>query len=208
MNKENCIYCDMHRSDSSGTHYPWKRILLTQVPALVEVYKSSGVNLYTTLQRFPNKEHEDNEIEYCNLGFDFDSSADVSIAHEEAKRCVDYFTSNYSLGVSPEELMIYFSGNRGFHVTINAEVFEAEPQVDMVKIWRLLVNHLNKEWKFRTLDLAVYTRRRSWRIPNTIHTKTGLYKTPLTYDQLNTSLDNIRELAKKPADWIDLVEVL
>ena len=208
MNKEDCIYTDMHRSDVNGTHFPWKRVLITQVPALVDVYKSSGVNLYTTIQKFPNKEHEDQEVEYCNFGFDFDSSADVGIAHEEAKRCVDYFISNYSLGVSPEEMMFYFSGNRGFHITINAEVFEAAPQVDMIKIWRLLVNHLNKEWQLKTLDLAVYTRRRAWRIPNTIHTKTGLYKRALTYDEFNSSLESIKELAKSPCDWINLVEVL
>lgn len=208
MDKKNCIYTDMHRSDANGIHAPWKRVPLANVPELVDVYKSSGVNLYTTIQKFPNKEHEDQEVEYCNFGFDFDSSADVGIAHEEAKRCVDYFISNYSLGVSPEEMMFYFSGNRGFHITINAEVFEAAPQVDMIKIWRVMVNHLNKEWKFRTLDLAVYTRRRAWRIPNTIHTKTGLYKLALTYEELNSSLESIKELAKEPCDWIDLLEVL
>jgi hypothetical protein len=208
MDKKDCIYTDMHRSDASGNHFPWKRVLITQVPALVDVYVNSNLNLYTTIQKFPNKEHEDQEVEYCNLAFDFDSSADVSLAHTDAKVCVGYFINNYSLGVSPEELMIYFSGNRGFHVTINAELFEAAPQVDMVKIWRVFVAHLNKEWQLKTLDLAVYTRRRAWRIPNTIHTKTGLYKRALLYSELNSSLENIRELAKSPADWIDLVEVI
>jgi len=208
MTKEDFKYVDMHRSDAGGTHYSWKRVPVLKVPKLVDAYKDANVNLYTTIQKFSNPVHEDPEIEYCNLGFDFDSASDVDIALTDARKCVDYFIKVYDLGVSPEEMMIYFSGNRGFHVTINAEVFQAGPQVDMIKIWRLLVNHINKELKLSTLDLAVYTKRRAWRIPLTIHTKTGLYKTPLTYEQLNSSLGNIKEIAKSPADWIDLVEVL
>jgi hypothetical protein len=208
MTKEDFKYVDMHRSDANGQHYSWKRVLIKQVPALVEVYVDKGFNLYTTIQKFANKEHEDPEEEYCNLGFDFDSSSDVGLAYADAKVCVDHFIKVYDLGVSHEEMMIYFSGNRGFHITINPEVFNAEPCTDMIKIWRLLVNHINKELKLNTLDLAVYTKRRAWRIPNTKHTKTGLYKLALTYEQFNSSLENIRELAKSPCDWIDLVECL
>jgi hypothetical protein len=208
MTKEDFTFVDMHRSTADGTHHPWKRVPIKKVPDLVNAYKDLSVNLYTTIQKFSNPEHEDPEIEYCNLGFDFDSASNVGLAHTDAKVCVDYFIKAHNIGISPEEIMIYFSGNRGFHVVVNAEVFNAEPQIDMIKVWRLLVNHINKELKLNTLDLAVYTKRRSWRIPNTKHTKTGLYKRALTYEEFNSSLENIRELAKKPADWIDLVGCL
>ncbi len=81
MTKEEFTYVDMHRSDAAGTHYQWKRVLVTQVPILVEAYLDKGFNLYTTLQKFSTPVHEDPEIEYCNLGFDFDSASDVGFAY-------------------------------------------------------------------------------------------------------------------------------
>ena len=49
------------------------------------------------------------------------------------------------------------------------------------------------------IDTAIYEHNRLWRIPNTKHGKSGLYKVPLTSEQLATwSVTRIRELAAKP----------
>ena len=204
-------WVDIHRADAK-THYPWLRVHVDKVPEIVNKYVNTEVNLYSTLQRFDNPEHQDNEIEYCPLAFDFDCSTDIEKSYADCKVVVNYFVE-YGLGISPEEMMTYFSGNRGFHIVINAEIFGAEPMIDMNKVWRVLVTHLNKEWKIPTtgdnkLDISTYIRRKAWRIPNTKHLKTGLYKRALTFDELMSGVNNIKELAKESCGWISLVEVI
>ncbi len=50
-----------------------------------------------------------------------------------------------------------------------------------------------------SIDTAIYEHNRLWRIPNTKNRKSGLYKIPLTFDQLATlSIDQIKKLAKQP----------
>jgi DNA primase catalytic subunit len=147
-------------------------------------------------------------MEYCPLAFDFDCATDISQAWNDCKKLVDHAVSVYELDINQEQMLVYFSGNRGFHVTINAECFDAKPMVDMIKVWRLVSEELFKELKLVTLDRAVYTRRRAWRVPNTKHGKTGLYKRALTYQELMSGVNKIKELAKSPCPWISISEVV
>ena len=202
------VFVDIHRADVSGTHFPWRRVNVDTVQSIVDKYLHAGFHLYTTIQRFVNPEHQDIESEYCPLAFDFDCAGDIESAHRDVITLVNHLVDVYETNVNMDEMMIYFSGNRGFHVTVNAECFNAQPQFEMIKVYRLLVNHLNKQLNLKTLDLSVYTRRRAWRIPNTIHAKTGLYKRALTYEQLKGDIESIKELAKEPADWVNIVEVI
>jgi hypothetical protein len=122
---------------------------------------------------------------------------------------VDHITFVYKININPEEMMVYYSGNRGFHVTVNAEVFGAEPMVDMIKVWRVVAEMFYKTLNLETMDRAVYTRRRAWRVPNTTHGKTGLYKRALTYEELmGNALTGIQELAKSPCEWLDLTDII
>jgi len=203
------VFVDIHRADAHGQHYPWRRVNVVAVQDIVDKYLHSGFHLYTTIQRFANPEHQDVELEYCPLAFDFDCADNIESAHQDVITLVDHIAHDvYGVGINPEEMMIYFSGNRGFHVTVNAECFNAQPQFEMIKIYRLLADHINKQLNLKTLDLSVYTKRRAWRIPNTIHVKTGLYKRALTYEQLKGDVESIKELAKEPANWVSIVEVI
>jgi len=50
-----------------------------------------------------------------------------------------------------------------------------------------------------TVDTRIYDNRRLFRVPRSIHQETGLYKTPLTFDELNAlSRNEILRLAEKP----------
>jgi hypothetical protein len=63
----------------------------------------------------------------------------------------------------------------------------------------------------QTMDFKVYDRRRLFRVPNSIHHKTGLYKVPLSLDELkNLPLDKIQEKAKtrQPPAWHEAHEVI
>jgi hypothetical protein len=51
------------------------------------------------------------------------------------------------------------------------------------------------------VDYAVYDKVRLWRIPNTINSKSGLYKIPLSiYELFSLTIPEIQELAKAPRE--------
>jgi hypothetical protein len=50
-----------------------------------------------------------------------------------------------------------------------------------------------------TTDLKIYDNKRLFRMPNSIHPKTGLYKIPISYDELNTmKYSDLKQLAQSP----------
>jgi hypothetical protein len=51
----------------------------------------------------------------------------------------------------------------------------------------------------RFLDTGVYTNKRIWRMPNSIHGKSNRFKIPLTYEELrDIDIDRIVKLAQNP----------
>ena len=53
----------------------------------------------------------------------------------------------------------------------------------------------------KTIDTQIYDNKRMFRIPNTIHEKSNLYKIPITPEELRTlSEQEIKELAQQPRD--------
>src|SRR5208337_1970619 len=51
----------------------------------------------------------------------------------------------------------------------------------------------------KTVDLKVYDKRRLWRLPNSQHQKSQLYKIPLTHKELESlTMEQIKALAVKP----------
>lgn len=203
-------YIDIHYSMPNGTHSKWQRVTLDQASKIpfTRTDPDKYANWFCTVQHFAEPEHKDNEIEICPLPFDFDCATELERAYADVKTLVDYLVSTYEVGISSEEMMVYYSGNRGFHVTINHSVLEADPQVDLMKVYRIMAEMFYKSLHLQTLDRAVYTRRRAWRVPNTKHSKTGLYKRALTLSEFNSGIGNIKELATKPCSWIDIKSVI
>lgn len=100
--------------------------------------------------------------------------------------------------VPVEYLRIFFSGNKGFHIMIPNAMIGAEPSESisayMRNFYELL---LGKE----LVDSSIYNHVRLFRYPNTIHSKSGLYKRELTLQQLKSlTYSEIMELAKSPYD--------
>lgn len=114
------------------------------------------------------------------LYWDFDSK-DPNEALQDAKELVSR--------LSEDVAEIYFSGNKGFHVLVHTDK-EMTPEVVAFAAQKLGDG-------LKTLDLSVYNASRILRIPGTKHQKSGLYKFPLSEDQLfDESLENIKEASK------------
>lgn len=116
------------------------------------------------------------------VSFDFDGA-------DALKECREFVAW---LGV--EDVVVFFSGSKGFHVGVPEAYFGLEPSTTLPARLGDLAAELNKRWP--TLDTTVYNANRKFRVPGSKHDKTGLYKTQLTVRELaELTLEAIRAKA-------------
>ena len=121
-----------------------------------------------------------------NLIWDFDSSDlekartdTVTLCHRLVDEC----------NVELDQLQIYMSGSKGFHVKLH---IDGEITPDQFKQATCTLAE-----SLETFDPVVCDPARILRLENTKHPKSGLYKIPLTVEEIDTmSIDEIRSLAK------------
>ncbi len=130
------------------------------------------------------------------IPFDFDSEEDPSKALMDTRRVVQHWMARY--GVPAKAIRVYFSGCKGFSVELPASLFGGfEPSEVVADRLKYLAVQLAPETE--TLDLGIYEKMRLWRVPNTINAKSGLYKVPLTVEELLTlDIVAIKKLAESP----------
>lgn len=128
------------------------------------------------------------------LLFDFDGENLEEVRNEVLKFCL-YLYYEYELPTN--YLRVSFSGNKGFHVGIPFSCFTNSllPKNNFYQIYKNIAQDLAKDFRF--VDAKIYELKRLFRITNTINSKSGLYKIPLYFDELeNLCSDEIKELAK------------
>jgi hypothetical protein len=96
-----------------------------------------------------------------------------------------------------ENIRVYYSGNKGFHVFYYCP--ELEAFVDHPQIETLVKNTCLKLVKgLPSVDTKIYNKSRVLRITNSIHRVSKLYKIPISFDELSKlNINEIRELAIK-----------
>lgn len=119
------------------------------------------------------------------LWFDFDNKENPEIAKEDAKVLIARLKE---AGVKESSIDVYFSGFKGFEVSVKFNQLLNRTQVE-----HLAMEVFGKG--LETLDSSLYDENQVLRVPNTKHPKTGLYKIQLTLDQLNDSISNIKKAA-------------
>jgi hypothetical protein len=103
-----------------------------------------------------------------------------------------------------DDLLLFFSGSKGFHVGLPA-FWRPEPSATFHRTARRFAELLAAGAGV-SID-AVYDKVRCFRAPNSRHPKTGLHKRRLSLDELlHLSPDGIRALAATPAPF-DLPDV-
>lgn len=191
-------YVDVHRVGKGGRRYKWQRVVETDLPKILADWSlTDSEGMFNTIQRFKNPEHKDGEDYICDLYFDLDSDEDLNYALGDTRKIRDYFVDGFNIEVG---IRFWFSGNRGFHITVAHELYEVQPSVHLVKTWRLITQDIAKRLELSTFDHSVYTKRRQWRMDNSKHFKSGLYKRELYPEELMYDVDKIRELAQEPRE--------
>jgi hypothetical protein len=138
------------------------------------------------------------------LPADFDCAHDLNRAREDAIRAVTTLEARYD--VPPSAVRLAFSGTKGFSLEIPGGLFAGfSPAVDLPPRFKRLADELFADCP--TLDTKIYESVRLWRVVNSRHGKSGLYKVRLTLGELNDlSIEEIRCLAATPRPYQDAAD--
>lgn len=133
---------------------------------------------------------------YGDFYLDFDASIESNDIYCELKRqvCNTYTSIKKDYNLTDNHIAIYFSGSKGFHITINGYNLGFVPKEKLNEEYKKLALHYRQQSDY--IDTKIYDDRRLFRIPNSINSKTGLYKVMITYNQLkNLTYEEICKFA-------------
>lgn len=126
---------------------------------------------------------------------DVDREGDLPAATLDARRLGSYLADRYSID---DELLIFFSGSKGYHLGLPVSLFDASPSEHFGKYARALAEEVSQQCNAK-IDSQVYDTVRPFRAPNSRHPKTGLYKRALTFDELlGLHVEGLKNLAQSP----------
>lgn len=153
------------------------------IPFLVR--KHNNIGIFKTVY-FYESEDVDNSSLIGDFYLDFDSDSDTDgfeLVRKDVLCAVSYLKIVFNL--NPEKhIRIFFSGNKGIHITIPYEVFGIEPMKDLNEHYKTLASKIKDFSKNKTVDTKIYDRRRIFRIENSIHESSNKYKIELTLDEI------------------------
>lgn len=175
----------------------WERNIIYNSDSKIKdfIKQHNCKDVYRSVFNF-NKDNPMDAILYGDFYMDFDSTEDISKTKEDILFVIK---SLNKLEIREDDIKIFFSGNKGFHLIVPAELFEVKPSKNLSKVYKKLAYYFAEQLPNKTADLKIYERRRLLRISNTIHTESNLYKIPLTYEELKElSVEEIKKLARRP----------
>ncbi len=136
-----------------------------------------------------------------SLYWDLDYEGDLEVAKDATIDLVNFLMD---LGYE-DSIEVYFSGNKGFHIylrTSNKFTYKETKRICHNIASEVGLIKLNKELKAKLYDPTVYNVNRIFRIENTKHPKSGLFKIQLYLEDLELDIKEIKKLAKKPSELI------
>jgi len=193
-----------------GCHLPngyFKRGMFIDEGDLLEKRKEfSNTGIYKTIYSYQSKEVEGNPI-YGPFYLDFDAemwdvdpktaAKNLKKVQEDFKQAITFFEVIYN--IPREYARTYYSGKKGLHLIYPPELFAIEPREDLNRIFKLIKDDVCKYTKNDTVDQRIYDNKRLFRVTNSRHQDTGLYKVPAEPEfLLNATVKELHEYAKTP----------
>ena len=124
-----------------------------------------------------------------------DGTPDLERARQDTARLHEALVRR---GVPATDVLVFFTGNRGFHVQVPAGLFDARPTKGFAAIAGRVCKTIADDVGV-ILDHHMYSRLQSMRSPNSRHEKSGLFKVRLTLEELTTlPISDIIRLAGQP----------
>jgi KaiC/GvpD/RAD55 family RecA-like ATPase/HSP20 family molecular chaperone IbpA len=182
-----------------------KRILVPQadvISKLGELYEADSKKDYYISVFNYNQGHYDTfkktntlsgikDVTTNTVIFDFDSKSDINKAKEDALTLFGRLTQK---GIKPDDINVYFSGNKGMHIELNTQTEMSREEADNIRT--SLAGDLT------TSDSSVKDEQRIIRAPLSLNVKSNLFKIPLTKEELvNLTVDEIKKEASSISDF-------
>lgn len=165
--------------------------------ALRESRGNKGI--FTTAYRYDDEEQDKANL-YGDFYLDFDSE-DFELVRKDVIKAVSYLKVVFRLKDIDDRCNIFFSGGKGAHIVVPAEALGIEPDNKLNEIFKTIAIAINEFIDNKTLDMRIYDKKRLFRVPNSIHESSGLYKIPISYEEIRElSQEEIKELAKSPRE--------
>uniref|UniRef100_A0A6H1ZHS5 Putative helicase n=1 Tax=viral metagenome TaxID=1070528 RepID=A0A6H1ZHS5_9ZZZZ len=210
MNQPHCKYVDT----AAGDLFDRNQVIL--VSELSRRMPTDRREAYATWRRFPeayrdhwqatrNEKGKPTVAGYTGpsyadfLPLDFDGP-DLEQVLEQVRT----FLNQLQVAFDVDELgglRTYFSGAKGFHVLLDAELFGGwVPSPGLAAQQKELATRLMGDQA--GFDPTIYDTSRLFRLPNTQHGKSGLWKVPLSIEELlyKCSIEDIKALAAAPRE--------
>lgn len=151
--------------------------------------------------------YENNNTGTCNfisplyLDLDIDNIEDkFNLLVRDLKIIINKLITEFH--ITKEDIQIYFSGSKGFHILISEDIFGFEADRTLNKELKKIATYLKAYTLTKCIDTKIYDYKRLFRITNTINSKTGLYKVYIPYDVLiNMSYEELKEYASEPQEY-------
>ena len=169
------------------------------------LHKFNNTDVYRTVYRYENKNIMTTDFIgpfYLDLDID-DIENNFMKIKQDLMLIIRRLTSQFSIDVNDIEL--YFSGSKGFHILISEDIFGFEPSKDINKYYKKIATELKTYTVNKTVDTKIYDNRRLFRVVNSINGKTGLYKVSIDYDTIKemTEYNELVRYASSPRPIIN-----
>src|SRR5690554_5108917 len=128
--------------------------------------------------------------------FDIDSK-DLEVSKQNTIILIDWLKEQ---GLYDEyAAKIAFSGSKGFHLTLNTAYEFTPKELKALCMYISSQVPFKMEAGFQRVDPTIYNTNRQFRIVNTVHQKSKLFKIEMVESELrNCTMDKIKEVAAKP----------
>jgi hypothetical protein len=131
--------------------------------------------------------------------WDIDRAGDLPAAKADAVRLA--LSLEQQFAIDPEDLLLFFSGSKGYHVGLATSLWRCEPSADFHRVARAFCQQAAQVADVAT-DPSIYDRVHLLRAPNSRHPKTGLHKVRVSVEDLmHLSPEAIRQRAAEPMEF-------
>jgi len=185
-----------------GRHLPNDKFVRNEMMMITEVggYRQKHKNhgLYLSAYIYDNPDPKQGSL-YADFYLDFDDEEDFEKVRKDAIFAIWYMEQNFKYGIPKNLIRIYYSGKKGLHLVVPAAVLGIVPSEHLNEYYKIMAKDFAEHSPYDTIDLKIYDRRRLFRMVNSQHQGSGLYKVPISYEELVTlDVEQIREIAKQP----------
>lgn len=191
-----CNYIELGGKDGDI----FRRKIIIDIKDKEQVLKRQNFSdTYSTIYRYDNKNQDMANI-IGPLYIDLDIN-DLKQDFEKLKRDVLLLCRRLKtmFHLTDDNLQIFFSGSKGFHILVPHTVFGIKPSKDLNDKYKLIALELKSYTITKSVDTRIYDSKRLFREPNTINSKTGLYKIQMTLNQVrNFTYEQLIERAREP----------